>query len=514
MSATGRSPIRCETPSVIGGFDGRPVAAQAAQAAKAREEYASSGDPAAAERAVRLWEAAIAVEPTPHNLGELAGALLDLYQVTGEGRDAHLDVAVAAVERAIRDAGEDGPLAWLGLLASALSLRWRATGDPNDLDEGLRVFELIAPSGDGPAAVAVRPEHRSEHARLLLDRFERDGDTADLDHALALFEQAIQETPQRDPAHAVLLNNRGLCLRERFEHRGRIADLDSATTAFRRAIELAAPGAPGRATYLENLANCLVDWYRVDDDLTRLEQAVVTLTDALGWLPDGSPQRPRVRANLAGALWHRWTENRDDRDLEAVIGILREVVDDVGPASARWLSTLAVALEGRYHDRGEAMDLAEATAMYRRVCESAASNGQAGDARWSLLAARNWGRWAMERASWAEAAQAHAFGRAAARSLVATQNRRWQRDEWLLQASGLAVESAVTSVALGDLGAAVLALEEDRTLVLSEAFTVESVDLAGLAAAGHPGLAARYRAAANRLVALTRYQVRDLVGGE
>lgn len=564
MSVTGRLAIRCETPGVIGESDDQDMTNASTLASAHLARYEHGGAPSDLDRAVQL--AGLSLEQTPEpgmarlrllasalslrwcaagdrsdltklvellrgagvddaavvSVGDETGAaaaasvaaLSDLavvlrYRYEHLGEPADLDRGITHLREAVRLAPAGSPALprYLGELGLALRLRHDRAGDPNDLDAGLRVFELITRSADGPAALAVAPEHRGEQARLLLDRFERDGDAADLDHALALLEQAVEELPERAPQRAVLLNDSGLCLRVRFEHRGRIADLDSATTAFRLALELAAPGAPHRVTYLENLANCLIDWYRVDDDLTRLDQAVVTLTDALGWLPDDSPQRPRVLANLAGALWHRWTENRADRDREAVIGILRGVVDEVGPARARWLSNLAMALESRYHDRGEAVDLAEATAMYRKVCEFAAPATcaeQSGDARWSLLAARYWGRWAMDRAAWAEAAQAHAFGRAAARCLVATQNRRWLQDEWLLQASGLAVESAMTSVALGDLGAAVLALEQGRGLVLSEAFTVESVDLVGLAAAGHPGLAAQYQVAANQLAALTR----------
>lgn len=447
-------------------------------AALAHRWYAL-GNPADLHASV---EAVAAVAGAPENTGTPGSAtasndygvvLRDRYEHTGDPAD--LDESVRHLRMAVH-CGEKARLPpYLDNLGHALSLRYARTGLAADLDEGIRTFvraaTLRAETGQAGAG-------SPNHAGLLLEKFERSGDLEHLEEALSEYRETLAETPPNAPARAGLVNDLGNALRVRFEHTGSESDLDQATVAFRRALGLVPPSAPARATYLDNLANCLVDRYRTGRDPALLDEAVETFTAALTALPGSTPGRARVQANLAGARWHRWTEHRDESDLESAIDTFREVLahsDVTASGSARWLNNLAVAVAARYHLHGDPADLAEATETYRAACTLGAET----DARWSLMAARNWGRWAMERQDWAGAARAHRFGRNAVNLLFTTQNRLAHKETWLRQATGLAVESAVTAVRLGTSEDAVLALEENRARVLAEALALDSADLAG-----------------------------------
>lgn len=478
--------------------------------------FDATGDPADLARCVAAFELAVttglATRTEPgldpiaalHDLGVV---LRDQFRHSGNRDD--IDRAVVSLREAAARMAPDAVLLprCLGNLARALETRYRQIGDLRDLTDGLalmdRFLELTA--ADAP----IRAEYRGDHAGLLQHRFEREGTSADLDEAVAGYLQAVIDTPAAAPARVGLLNSWGNCLSVRYDHLGRLDDLARAEEAFSSALALAAPTCPDRPIYLDNLAMCRIDRYHRTLEPALLSAALTAYRDALSELPDAAPDRPRIEANYAAALWQRWQLTDEPDELNAVIGTLRGVLAGVPETSVgrvRWSSNLAVALEHRYRIAGAPDDLAEAVTLYRTACVE----GAIMDPAWGLRGARNWGRAAMARKHWAEAAQAHGYGQAAARRLFLLQHVRRHKEDWLRQATGLTMDAVVTDLRLGRPADAVCAAEEGRAQVLSESLARDALDLDGLASAGRHDLARRYRAAVGALSRLLDQTSRSL----
>jgi hypothetical protein len=114
-----------------------------------------------------------------------------------------------------------------------------------------------------------------------------------------------------------------------------------------------------------------------------------------------------------------------------------------------------------------------------------------------LHAATYWGWTASEHQGWTEAAEAYELGLAATDHLVRTQLVREQQEAWLLEVRGF-TSSAAYVLAKADAPAeAVVALEQGRAVLLSEALQRDRADLARLLQGGSD-LADRYQRAAAR----------------
>jgi len=150
-------------------------------------------------------------------------------------------------------------------------------------------------------------------------RYGHTGDLADLEAAIAAFQQAVQATPSDSPTRPLLLSNLGSGLRMRYIRTGNLTDLEAAIAAFQQAVQATPPDSPDRPTWLNNLGVGLRMRYTRAGDLADLEAAITAFQQALqATLPD-SPDRPLLLSNLGLGLGTRYTRTRDLADLEAAI---------------------------------------------------------------------------------------------------------------------------------------------------------------------------------------------------
>ena len=78
--------------------------------------------------------------------------------------------------------------------------------------------------------------HLSYLCLVLLARFERVGDVADLNAAIVAGRTAVAATPADHPDRAGYLSNVGLALEARFRRTGEVTDLDEAVRMGRAAV--------------------------------------------------------------------------------------------------------------------------------------------------------------------------------------------------------------------------------------------------------------------------------------
>jgi hypothetical protein len=144
-------------------------------------------------------------------------ALLVEYQRNQDPQ--RLGYAAAAVERLVTRPGFDdldGTARGLVWTLGAAALTWRARttqAAPDDLD---RAIEWSGNAVDAwPADDPNLARARSNLATALTDRYERDGEPADLDRALTLFAEALKDMRARGDRLDVILHSYGCCSRAR-----------------------------------------------------------------------------------------------------------------------------------------------------------------------------------------------------------------------------------------------------------------------------------------------------------
>src|SRR6266704_3743029 len=184
-------------------------------------------------------------------------ALLAEYQRSQDPQ--RLGYAVAAVERLVTRPGFgdlDGAARGLVWTLGAAALTWRARtaqAAPDDLDRAIEWSGHAVnawPAGD-PNLARVR----SNLATALTDRYERDGEPGDLDRALTLFAEALQNMRARGDRLDVILHSYGCCFHEHATAPGGagIADFDRAIALFEEALRQPDTDTEERAGYLNSL---------------------------------------------------------------------------------------------------------------------------------------------------------------------------------------------------------------------------------------------------------------------
>ncbi|MEU0532322.1 CHAT domain-containing tetratricopeptide repeat protein [Amycolatopsis tolypomycina] len=239
-----------------------------------------------------------------------------------------------------------------GLMRYAL-----ATTEPVVLDLGTRLLDTAL------AATPVKHRHRASRlstcgiAHRLV--FERTGDTAHLDKALALGEAAVEATSRRDADWPLHLSNLGTSHLISHKYRAGADDLDNAVEAFRRAADAIPTEKPEHAVMLPNLSSAYYERFLRSGHRNDLDQAILHGRTAVDRLPAGD-DRIRALAILANSLRQRFRHDGDSRALDDAIGFGREVLTGLREDQPEYrivLANLGGCLQNRFTITGDPADL-------------------------------------------------------------------------------------------------------------------------------------------------------------
>ena len=433
-----------------------------------RRRFLADGDITELDRAIGYFRGALgragtALPATEYNLAVLFS---DRYDILGDAAD--LAAAIEAVQRGLDSlsAGSGDRHDYLAMLAVCLWERYDATGVLTDLE---RAIEVAAEAVAGTAPDApLGPRLNSNLGMMYLDRHERTGDAADLDQAIALAELAVGAAPSGDPERPGFRNNLANALRLRFElqfgGRGEplpddvidLSDLDAAIQLYRAALSDPAdgPAQVERAMISSNLGDALLDRAAIHELVDERDQAGMVYRQALAAHEEAVAATPPTAPDRPGRL------NK--------LAVVQRALADRTSAQA---------------------DIDAARASFREACQT----GLLAAPEMALAAAGNWLTWEVDRKDWWHAVVADGYALRAADGLHRTQQRRADRETWLLESRGLAAEAAYATVRDGDLRAAVARLERARAILLADDLDLVSAALSSLP---DPALARRYAEAA------------------
>ena len=189
-----------------------------------------------------------------------------------------------------------------------LAERYDLLGDSADLEQSIALYDGFLDQPD--VSADARPALLTNLANVLLSKFERDRDAADVHRAAALADGAIQAT-YPDSVHLAGRHDTAGRIRAAIAyHLGSPDDGRLAEQHARAAVETTPQGSPDRAHYLNNWAMWVTDRWERTGDPTALGQAIELLDSALAAVAgDG-----QLRATISFNLGVRWQE-KFERDL-------------------------------------------------------------------------------------------------------------------------------------------------------------------------------------------------------
>lgn len=497
--------------------------------------YQATGDRALLREA--LADLRAAVEGLPDGTPEqrvftvnLALALQSSHtDVTGD--DAELDEAVRLCTRLESAATAPGRAAEVpGLLAAlrtnlaaALLARYRAAGDPRDLE---RSRTLGRQAGAAPGGWATAVQAAANAASAALASYDRTGGLHDLEQALAEATAVLDATPAGAAPPPALLVNTANLHRLRYAalaDRGPQAALDSLRRSVRLARDaLAAPALPAETAAARALLGmCLFTLHTTDR--VRFAAELDEAADQLLRACRDPALAPDVRATAvracADVLAERAAREGAADGYAHAVGLLADLAGQGSPAQAAMSSGgLARLLLSLARASGRAEDWDRARQVARAACADLAGLSTAnafalarlwGDVEWDACVSQaRAGRW--DREGLAAAAEAYRRAIRVLHTLSGAQLLRTHKEFALHPTVGITARAAYALAAAGTpaaLGEAVVALETGRALMLSEALEREGADLAELSRRGLSGLRRRYEDAA---AAVRRLQRRAL----
>ncbi|MBF6171308.1 CHAT domain-containing protein [Nocardia blacklockiae] len=254
-------------------------------------------------------------------------------------------------------------------LAEQRHAAYERSGELSLLNDAVTGFTLILEAAHN---VDIRSTAANGLGTALWSRFERFGDPADLDRAVALFRAALACYPDEETAETpIFYANLAGVLTLRWRMTRNDDDVAEAIAAARAALARTPAGDPRRYSRLNGLAQTLVAYTQRHEDSTALTEAIELMREAEAGAE--GELRAYIRSNLAEALRRQYHWSRAvDRTmiLDEAIGYARDALSVVRTnliLRQRFESNLAYLLLDRYHAGRRRTDLAEAAALAERA---------------------------------------------------------------------------------------------------------------------------------------------------
>ncbi|KZP27700.1 hypothetical protein FIBSPDRAFT_1040008 [Athelia psychrophila] len=118
---------------------------------------------------------------------------------------------------------------------------------------------------------------------------------------LRAIEQAVALTPDGHPNKPAYLSNLGSGYRTRFERLGDLADLENSIASHQQAGALTPDGHPNKPAYISKLGSGYLTRFEGLGNLVDLENSIASHQKAVALTPDGHPDKPAYISKLSSA---------------------------------------------------------------------------------------------------------------------------------------------------------------------------------------------------------------------
>ena len=453
-----------------------------------RSRFGRTGEPADLHRALGHHRAAVeglrdSAPDAAIHLAMYGNALREHYAWTGDAAD--LEASAEAYARATAHAASAERADVRAATGVGTLDAYRRTGDIAHLQAAVDFLSDAARSA--PPDSPSRPAHLADLSTAYRLRYLRTGELRDLERAIDVLNDAAESAPAA--YRGAFLGARGILWLDMFNHMGAPDGIDNAVADLTESVAAIPERAPRRADSQASLAVALILRSEVADaeghiqaDSADTDNAIVLLESALTLVPETATARPGYLGNLGSAILALYRRDRRESDLGRTVELLEEAMRSTQEPA----KDLAYAHRIRWQARHRDHDLSRAVELYENCClpGTAQGPGQIADV------AREWGDWALDRESWAEAARAYRYCLDNLTLLSAANAARHHKTTWLERAARVPARIAYACARAGDPGTGAAMFEKGRAFLLNE-----TAEWRRALAADHPDLYARLGAA-------------------
>ncbi|WP_431972545.1 CHAT domain-containing protein [Nocardia sp. bgisy134] len=260
-------------------------------------------------------------------------------------------------------------------LARALTVCFECLCEQDDLDEAVSLL-ADAVNQTPPQHVHYVPITHL-YVKTLTRRYAERHDHDDIETAIALCEKQIQLVPPHHTLRGTYLADLGTALGARYEHRGDHRDLNTAIDTWYEAANSTAVNHTEQGNCLEQLSNLLRKRYERSGDHADLHACVAAARTA-----SQAPHAGAQTLNVLGvALTYRAQALRSIEDADEAVNTHHSAATQIGRGAAELpgsLSDLSLALMARFDLTGDRSDLDEAIDVLRTATASPAARNVRG----------------------------------------------------------------------------------------------------------------------------------------
>lgn len=460
-------------------------------------------DPSPIESAIELLDLAIAecAEGSPERIDHAltrAGALLELHLRVPKRVDLG-EVLAELDELAGATAPEQpGQVRALILVGRAALQQYEALGRPEDLERAVTTLERAV---DAAMGSPLEPLLLEQLGLARLYQSASSGRLSDVERAVDALTAALAATPERGLEWYELLGALGAAILSRAQIRRDADERSRALDLLREAQEHLPPASPKRGLVRAALGAGLLARHAATGEGADIDAAIEELAEVAADAPDGS-RNPVV---LARALLARYRRDGSREDLDEAVEVLgASTARELNPRDrAVRLTQLGHALVDRYRVDPEPTDRQRAVVSFKTACELTL----AVDPHVAFDAARAWADLEAAEVDWQAAAEPYRVGLEALARLLSAPALREEKELWLRDARGFAADAAFGLSFARDRRAAVVAVERNRALLLTEVLQRERFDVGRLRALGHGEVVDEYERAVERITVLEESEI-------
>ncbi|KIM19689.1 hypothetical protein M408DRAFT_83183 [Serendipita vermifera MAFF 305830] len=190
----------------------------------------------------------------------------------------------------------------------------------------------------------------------------------DIDRAVTICEKTVEITNDNDPKLLNWLHTLGHCYMARISQFGGEDDQNQAISIWKRMVKLARDDDPNKHAFMGNLGISLHTRFEQSGSLSDLSEAILTFRDAVNLLSAGHVAKPSLMKALGVTLHSRFTRHGDLKDLEEALSCQQAAVDLTSnghPDKADILTNLGNSLLSRFEHFRSISDLNTAISHFQ-----------------------------------------------------------------------------------------------------------------------------------------------------
>ncbi|KZT01257.1 TPR-like protein [Laetiporus sulphureus 93-53] len=299
-------------------------------------------------------------------LAHLSQELLNCYHKSHLLNELNKMIIISRIALQLVPDNHEHKWAYWGMLADALNRQFQHTRDLTYLDQAIAAAVQLTSNN---------PEVLNNLGIFFSRRFRHFNNLADVDLAIAVWQKAMQLTPDDNAKKPHMLNNLGNSFSSRSEYLGNLTDVEQAIAVQQRAVQLTSDDHADKPGMLTNLGASFCMRFEHLGDFADVEQAIAMQQKAL--TPDDHAAKPGMLNNLGASFFWCFKHIGNLADINQVITVVQQAVQLTPDGHANkpgWLSNLGAFFSSRFDHVGDLADVNQAITMLQKAVKLTPDN--------------------------------------------------------------------------------------------------------------------------------------------